>query len=413
MAKFAPFLRAKDIPVDFGSGLFRGHFNGRVRLKFRRGLSPRGRLFLFDRHLCMSMETQDVRKTLSEIKTRIDRELGLYLDRAIKETGKHDAFMMEALRYVRTLALSGGKRLRAAFMCSGYLAGGGTDRERMLKTAISIELVHLFLLIHDDIIDRDEKRHGIVTAHEHFRALGDRFGFRRDTAHFGNSVAIIVGDMVGALGNQVIFESGFPAERVLRALSKLQEIVSFTVVGEAEDIMIEYRGTATEQEILSMYEHKTARYTVDGPIQLGLLLAGESTALSEPLGKFSIPVGIAFQIQDDILGVFGAEEKLGKPVGSDIEEGKVTILVSRALELASKSEREELLAILRRGAALSVSEIERFRDIVRMSGALSSARELAARYINEGRNAILDVDMPDEPKRFLLGIADYMANREC
>lgn len=359
------------------------------------------------------MESTPIQKQLKEFKARIDIEMEHYLGRVISETALRDPFMTEALRYVKTLALAGGKRLRAAFMYMGYLAGGGADRERMIRTAVSIELIHLFLLIHDDIIDRDEKRHGTTTVHEHFRALGKRSAFRRDTAHFGNSMAIIVGDMVGALGNQIIFESGFPAERVLRALSKLQDIISLTVIGEAEDIMIEYRGTASEREILDMYEHKTARYTIDGPLQLGLLLAGEHSELGDALQKYAVPVGIAFQIQDDILGIFGSEEKLGKPVGSDIEEGKITILVSKALELTPKESGKELLHILGRGRDLSPRESARFREILTTSGALDAARELARRSLEEGKSAIVSPAIPEEPKRFLLDIAEYMERREC
>ncbi len=355
----------------------------------------------------------DVRTELGDFKKRVDGEIARYLDHAIKETSKHDPFMTEALRYVKRLVLAGGKRLRAAFMYYGYMAAGGTDRKRMLRAAVSIELVHIFLLIHDDIIDRDEKRHGIVTAHAHFRALAQKLFLHEDAAHFGNSMAIIVGDMVGALGNQIIFESGFPSEHVLCALSKLQEIISFTVVGEAQDILIEYKGKATESEILSMYEHKTARYTVDGPLQLGMLLAGGTRELSEALGRYAVPIGIAFQIQDDILGVFGSEEKLGKPVGSDIEEGKITLLVSRALELASKKEQAELLAILKKGEKLLVRDVERFREIITVSGALESSKETARTYIEAGKREILSLEFPTEAKNFLVGIAEYMMKREC
>ena len=354
----------------------------------------------------------DVHKELSGFKIRVDREIANYLDRTIQETAKHDPFMTEALRYVKTLVLSGGKRLRAAFMYYGYLAAGGEDRDRMLRAAVSIELIHIFLLIHDDIIDRDEKRHGVVTAHEHFRSIADTVFPHADSTHFGSSMAIIIGDMVGALGNQIIFESGFPPERILRALSKLQDIISFTVVGQAKDILIEYAGKATESEILSMYEHKTARYTIDGPLQLGVILAGGSSDLADAFGRYAIPLGIAFQIQDDILGVFGSEEKFGKPIGSDIEEGKISLLVSRALARASDDVRRELSEILRKGTTLSRPDIDRFREILVESGALSSSQDTAKTYINAGKQEILPIAFPAEAKDFLVGIADYMMNRE-
>ena len=161
-----------------------------------------------------------------------------------------------------------------------------------------------------------------------------------------------------------------------------------------------------------MYEHKTARYTIDGPLQLGAILAGGSQELSEAFGRYAVPLGIAFQIQDDILGVFGSEEKLGKPVGSDIEEGKISLLVSRALEHIHKGEQRELLNILKKGSALSQADIRRFRDILTVSGSLESVRETARVYIESGKSAILPLECPAEAKDFLVGIADYMMNRE-
>lgn len=354
----------------------------------------------------------NIQEEMKVFKDRVDREMEIYFDRVITEATKKDVFITDALRYVKQFSLSGGKRLRAAFMYYGYRAAGGTDMDRMIRTTVSVELVHIFLLIHDDIIDRDEKRHGVTTIHKHFQKIGSHLSVRSDAAHFGNSMAIIVGDMIGALGNQIIFESGFDPVRVLSALSKLQDIVSLTVVGEAQDIMIEYRGYATEAEILAMYENKTARYTIDGPIQLGCILAGGSEELSRSLSAYAVPLGIAFQIQDDILGVFGSEDKLGKPVGSDIEEGKITILVSKALSRISKREQKELLAILKKGPKLSTEDIDRFRFILKDSGALQASRDLAHEYIETGKQALLPLSFESEAKEFLLGVAEYMEKRE-
>lgn len=349
---------------------------------------------------------------LKQFKSEIDKDIASAFDEAISGAERQDVFVADALREVKQFTLAGGKRLRAAFMYYGYCAAGGTDPERMRKAAVSIELVHAFLLIHDDIIDRDELRHGVPTIHTHFRTLGGRLFLGKDAVHFGDSMGIIIGDMIAAIGNKIIFESGFPAELVLRALAKLQDIVSLTVVGEARDVLIGYRGEATEEEILSMYEHKTARYTVDGPLQLGVLLAGGSVEIAQSLEAYAVPIGIAFQIQDDILGVFGSEEKLGKPVGSDIAEGKITILVSKALSNASPSERKELLSILGKGESLRQEEIERFRSLITDLGAYRASQNMAREFIEEGKNALRNANISDESRTFLLGVADYMAARE-
>jgi geranylgeranyl diphosphate synthase type I len=355
----------------------------------------------------------DIQAVLKTYKEEFDIELAKYLDTVIAEARARDAFVAEALEYVKTFAVSGGKRLRPTLMYFGYAAAGGRERSKMLRAALSVELLHIFLLIHDDIIDRDTLRHGVETVHAHYGKMGGRLFSGVDVAHFGNSIAIIVGDMVHALGNRVLFEADFNADRILEALSKLQSIVALTVIGQTKDVYIEYAKKATEEEILRMYEYKTARYTVEGPLHLGAILAGAHEKLLEELSAYAIPLGIAFQIQDDILGIFGSEQKTGKPVGSDIAEGKRTILVSYALSHLSSSECAEFSTILGRGDTLTEGEQRRFRDLARSSGALTYAQSLAKTYIAEGRNAIAKSERIDgEAKDFLVCAADFMMQRE-
>lgn len=356
----------------------------------------------------------DIQTTLRDFKARLDPRIAAYFDTSLADAKKDDELVYEALRHVRKMTLAGGKRLRPAFMYYGYLAAGGTDRERLLDTAVAVELIHTFLLIHDDIIDRDAFRHGEPTLHERYRAWGKRHLKLENPEHFGDSIALIVGDMLFAFGNDIIFTSGFPEKNVYAALSRMQRIVAHTVVGQARDIYIEYKGEATEAEILSMYEKKTARYTVEGPLHLGVLLAGGTPELAAELSRYALPIGVAFQIQDDILGIYGDEGRIGKPVGSDIREGKVTLLVSYVFEHANRATKKELDQLLKKGQTLALADIERFRTIIHETGALAAAKELALHSIDDGKRALAALKFPivPEAREFLEGVADYMAKRE-
>jgi geranylgeranyl diphosphate synthase, type I len=356
----------------------------------------------------------DAREELKKFKARLDPRIAAYFDSTIAKAKEEDELVVEALEHVKTMTLSGGKRLRPALVYYGYRAAGGTDEERILDTAVAIELIHMFLLIHDDIIDRDALRHGEPTLHERYRRWGVRHLGLADPDHFGDSIALIVGDMLFALGNDIIFRSGFPHQNVYAALSKMQGIVSRTVIGQARDIYIEYRGSATEAEILKMYENKTARYTVEGPLHLGLLLAGGSEALAANLSRFALPLGVAFQIQDDILGIFGDAERIGKPVASDLKEGKITFLVSHILEQGSSAARSETAALLRKGAALTRDDIARFRAIVTESGALATAQTKVQTLVKESLQALAVAEPAPLPPAdaFLRAFAEYMAVRE-
>ncbi|MDH4330206.1 MAG: polyprenyl synthetase family protein [Candidatus Moranbacteria bacterium] len=354
----------------------------------------------------------DIKKELKDFKKKIDPEIEKFLEAEIKELVKKDKFVTGILEHAKKITMSGGKRLRPALMCQGFIAAGGNKNdERILKAAVSVELLHFFLLIHDDIIDRDEKRHGVVTTHEKYFQIGKMLQKNKNSRHFGNSIAIIAGDMLHALGNISLYKSGFDADVILKSLENLQNVVAMTIVGESQDVVIEFKGKATEKEVLDVYVNKTAKYTVEGPLQTGAILAGADEKILNDLSKISIPLGVAFQIQDDILGIFGKEEKIGKPVGSDIEEGKQTILVVKALENASSKQKKSINNILGK-KGLSEDEILEFKNAILETGSLKYAKDLALRYIEEGKKEIEKSNINSETKEFLIGIADYMASRE-
>lgn len=354
------------------------------------------------------------KETLANFQEEINPFLVRYFDQVIAEAKKEDAFIAEALEAVREITLRGGKRLRAAGMYYGYLAGGGEDRLAMLETAVSVEFIHAFLLIHDDIMDRDAIRHGVPTIHERYRSLAERLFPDTDAVHFGNSIALIVGDMVGALGNDIIFRSPFPKERVFQALSRLQKIIAFTVVGQAKDVYFEYRKRATPDEILRMYECKTAKYTMEGPVHLGLLLAGASEELLTDFSAYAIPLGIAFQIQDDVLGLYGTSDRIGKSQGSDLKEGKMTLMNALLLERLASEERASFIALLEKGDALTDADIREVQALMIKEGVLLDVKDRASQFIAEGERALalLKTVISPESYDFFSGIAEYMMVRE-
>jgi len=324
-----------------------------------------------------------------------------------------DPLAKQALKMLEDFTLSGGKRIRPALVYYGYLAAGGRDGKEILRASMSIELTHVFLLIHDDIIDKDAKRHGVDTIHERYKKIAKRYFPKKNAEHFGNSMAMLVGDMAAAMGNEIIFRSDFPAKTILDALDKLQEIVYKIVPGEMKDVYLEMRGNATEKEILDMYEGKTSSYSFEGPLHLGATLAGNKNKdLMRNFSEYSMAVGKAFQIRDDILGIFGEEKKIGKPVGSDIIEGKQTILVARALATGNKKQIAGIKKLLGK-KDLTRKDLEAFRDLIMDTGSLVHAEELMDKLISESIDALGKIRFKNaEAKVFLEGIARYMAERQ-
>jgi len=357
------------------------------------------------------MKGMDAKKELQNYKKIVDRKLAEYFAAKTEEARKIGPSTVQMVKSIRDLTLAGGKRLRAAFMYWGYIGAGGQEIEAIIEASMSIELAHIFLLIHDDIIDRDDFRHGVPTIHKRYERLARIFYKKTETRHFGTSMAIVVGDMAYSFGNEIIFSSRFKPEQILAALKKLQDIVSCTVSGEVLDIILEAKGKATEKEILEVHKNKTAKYTVEGPLVLGALLAGNNKKIIKAYSDYAVPVGIAFQIQDDILGVFGSEKKLGKPVCSDLREGKQTLLITKALENGNKNDHK-LINRLLGNKNVSAGEIESFRDVVRYTGSLEYSQNLAKKMVEQGKQALEKSEMKKETKEFLAGIADYIVNRE-
>lgn len=354
----------------------------------------------------------DVMTQLRADKERVDRALEAFLADVEKEMRDRDDFAANAVRYMTETVAAGGKRLRPIMVCWGYRAMGGTDEEAIVKASISIELIHAFLLMHDDIIDRDDMRHGMPTMHAHYTArFRDLLG-EQDAAHFGMAMGIVMGDFAYSIGNQALFAADFAPDVVVRALRSLQEIVGLTVVGEMQDVRMSYIKDATAKDIMAMYENKTARYTFEGPLRLGSILAGADSAHCQQWARYAVPVGIAFQIRDDVLGIFGDEAKTGKPVGSDIAEGKMTLLVHTALERATAAQRSALDTILRKGAALTEEDIAQFREVMDATGARAAMQQQMHTLIDTACGALDDMTIAADAKAFLRGVAEYVRMRD-
>jgi len=355
----------------------------------------------------------DAIELLKAYKKRLDPLLKKYFDEKIKRAGEIDVLGKQAVKMIADFTLAGGKRIRPALVYYGYLSAGGKDDQNIVETSMSIELIHSFLLIHDDIIDRDEKRHGVATLHERYKKIGLSFVSSKDNDHFGNSMAIVAGDMANAMANGIMFNAKLAPKTIIQALDKLQDIVYVTIPGEMLDVVLGNRGHASEKEVLRMFEGKTSRYTFEGPLHLGCVLAGGDEKMLSALTAYSLPLGKAFQIRDDILGVFGDEKKMGKPVGSDVIEGKQTLLLIKALQKGTSKQKQILKSYLGK-KDLTEDELEKFREIIRETGSLDYSRVLAEKFVSEALEAIKGINFKNEEAKFFLeGIARYIIKREA
>jgi len=314
----------------------------------------------------------------------------------------------EACEILEEYTLRGGKRIRAILMIMGYRLYGGNMGRDIIKAASSLELVQSYLLIHDDIMDESELRRGKKTVHKIYEDIHLKRGYGGSPKRFGENMGITLGDLANAYALEILSSSNFPADRKIKAIEKLNEIIEYTGYGQIIDIYSGMVEEFREEDLLLLHRYKTARYTIEGPLILGAILAGES---GKGLENYAIPLGVAFQLHDDILGLFGNEEKLGKPVTSDLAEGKKTLLIIKALENASEEERREIFNALG-NPAVTMEQLERVREIVKKTGSLDYSIKMAIRLIEEGKSALRHLEVKDEEARsFLLWLADYIIKR--
>lgn len=334
-----------------------------------------------------------------------------YIEQKKKSVSPNDIFLVSAIEDAEAVILGGGKRLRGALLYHGYKAAGGTDERVALQAAAGMEFIHSYLLIHDDIMDKDSLRHGVETLHARYERFAQKHFPEKDAPHFGNAIAITLGDMVSAWGNDCIFGLDVDREQVQKAIQKVQSVVHRTGIGQIRDMYIEFSGTATEQEILEMYEDKTAHYSLAGPLQIGLILGGGNSDLEKVFYEYAMPLGIAFQLQDDILGLYGDEAHLGKTVGSDVSEGKFTLLIQKTQEVLNKEDQQELQRILQLGDNLKSEDLAWVRNQAEATGAKANVEKRIQEYINTATAALEKAPLNPETKEFLVGLADYMNTR--
>ena len=351
---------------------------------------------------------------LGDLQGRLEVELGAFFDRKLRDVAE-DPEGRELVEEVRRLVRGGGKRLRPALVYHAYGACGGDSDEAVLPLAMSTELLHTYLLIHDDIMDHSEVRRGQPSAHAHFREMHQQRGRTGDAADFGCSVAILVGDLAHTwsvelyLAARSALSGGSANGRALDAAysGMCEEVIR----GQYLEMVLPYESDPTEDQLLRALRLKSGRYSVERPIELGALLAGAPAPTLQALSRYGRAVGEVFQLQDDVLGTFGDAAAVGKPVASDLIEGKYTFLIHRTLGLAAAGEAAELRAMLGR-PDLGEQEAARAREIIRSSGGLEAVQEMIEERLEEARGALEEAPLESGDHRFLEGLIEYSARRD-
>ena len=311
---------------------------------------------------------------------------------------------------------AGGKRLRARLCYWGWRAAGGDPEDpAVVRAGAALELFQSAALIHDDVIDRSDTRRGAPSVHRRFESLHAEHGWALDGPAFGVAAAILSGDLCLSWSEQLFAgaTAGAPGGQRARAVFDLMR--SEVMVGQYLDVQGEVAGRDRDrpgavQRALDVLRYKSAKYSVEHPVVLGAALAGAPEPVLERCAAFALPLGEAFQLRDDVLGVFGDPATTGKPAGDDLREGKRTVLVGYVHRLGSAEQVDRLEAALGR-ADLTEDDVEDLRALVSACGALRSTEELIDRLSREASTGLDRLEAAPVPLAALRALARAAVHR--
>jgi geranylgeranyl diphosphate synthase, type I len=340
---------------------------------------------------------------LDQIRTSVDAELRAFLARERSSaTGEHpDSTAL--FDEIERLLDAGGKRLRPAFCIWGYRAGGGRDREAIVRAAAAIELLHTFALIHDDVMDRAVTRRGVVTTHELFAEAHRPEATGDDAQAFGTSMAILVGDLCAVLADRSLDGSGFPPERLLDARRVYDLMRVDTAVGQFLDVTA---GGAVDVALAgSIARLKTGIYTIAGPLAIGAALADADPGVRAALEAYGGSLGEAFQVRDDLADVAASP--------ADAGSRKPTVLLAAARAAAARADAPEQDRALLDALPTSLSRDDRRRvaELLTAPAVLDHAARVVNRLVDEAMTALDHPDLPQPVVEALRSLASLVAVR--
>jgi geranylgeranyl diphosphate synthase type I len=309
--------------------------------------------------------------------------------------------------------LAGGKRLRPAFAYWGWRGAHGDPAldDQALTAAAGLEFLQACALIHDDVMDGSDTRRGLPAAHRRFAGVHRDQQWLGSPESFGIGAAILLGDLCLSWADEVVFGTAFPRDRLDDAKHVYDEMRTELMAGQYLDLLEQARGGGSVERALTVVRYKSAKYTIERPLHLGAALAGAPEGVRAAYSGYGLPLGEAFQLRDDILGVFGDPAETGKPAGDDLREGKRTVLIATAVERSSP----EQASVMRRhlgDPGLDADGVAELRAIISDTGALAHTEGMIERLLESSLTALGTADLDPTAHDVLRGLA-FAATRRA
>jgi geranylgeranyl diphosphate synthase type I len=338
------------------------------------------------------------------LRARVETALSAFLAEQRALLATIDPALNDVTETIERFVLGGGKRLRPACAYWGFRGAGGTDSKEVTAAVAALELVQASALIHDDVMDASDTRRGEPAVHRRFASMHAELRWAGDPAAFGAATAILVGDLCLTWSDELLCRSGLDAPTLLRARSVFDLMRTEVIAGQYLDVHAQASGDTSVRRASTVARYKSAKYTVERPLLLGAAMADAPPEIGAAYSGYGLPLGEAFQLRDDILGVFGDPAQTGKPAGDDLREGKRTYLVAAALEAADADDAAQLRHRLGE-ADLDETGVNRLREIIIATGALERTERRIDSLTDAALAALRTVDLADGATERLTDLA--------
>jgi geranylgeranyl diphosphate synthase type I len=346
----------------------------------------------------------------ADLRQRIHSALATFLSRQRERCAAIDPSLLAVAEAAEALVLGGGKRLRPAFAYWGYRGAGGTDSDQVVATVAALEFVQASALVHDDVMDASDTRRGEPAAHRRFATTHRDSSWLGDPDAFGVSAAILIGDLYLVWSDELLHSGGLDPVTLARARPVFDAMRTEVTLGQYLDLQTQATGDTSTARAGLVARFKSAKYTVERPLLLGAALADAPKELARAYSEYGLPLGEAFQLRDDVLGVFGDPAVTGKPAGDDLREGKRTYLVAATFDAASEVERAALTAGLG-NPALDEAGVARLREVIVTTGALRRTERRIAELHDRAVTALATADVDPEAATVLADLAAAASRR--
>ncbi|WP_127554298.1 polyprenyl synthetase family protein [Actinoplanes sp. OR16] len=347
---------------------------------------------------------------LAGLRQRVDKALAGFLASQRARLLEIDPALDEVAATVSAFVLGGGKRLRPAFAYWGFRGAGGVDSDDVVAAVSALEFVQASALIHDDLMDRSDTRRGEPSVHRRYEARHRAAGWRSDPGNFGDAAAVLLGDLALVWSDEMLHTCGLPLADLARARTVFDQMRTEVTVGQYLDVLTQATADTSLERAGKVARFKAAKYTVERPLLLGAALAGGGPEVLAAYAAFGLPLGEAFQMRDDVLGVFGDPAQTGKPAGDDLREGKRTYLVASAFATLDETGRAELEAGLG-DPELDDAGVARLRAVIRDSGALAATESRIDTLEAEALDALKQAPIEEDARGVLFTLAEAATKR--